>query len=117
MHGPPGTGGGLEYKSARGDVKVEQIVASSYESFLIAQSKPKLILVAVTAPLPGIGVLTEQSVATDHPAQIATSVIGIGGRHLCERARSHQALQDGWVRALWCAATGGRFETPPEIAA
>ena len=116
MHGPPCTGGGLEYKSARGDVKVEQIVASSYESFLIAQSKPKLILVAVTAPLPGIDVLSEQSVATDHPAQIATSVIGIGGRHLRERASSHESMQGGEVGPLWFAASGSGYEPPPEIA-
>ena len=116
MHGPPGTGGGLEYKSPRGDVKVEQIVASSYESFLIAQSKPKLILVAVTAPLPGIYVLTEQSVATDHPAQIATSVIGIGGRHLRERASSHESMRGGEVRPAWFAVTGSGYELPAEIA-
>ena len=116
MHGPPGTSGGLEYKSARGDVKVEQIVASSYKSFLIAQSKPKLILVAVTAPLPGIDVLTEQSVATDHPAQIATSVIGIGGRHLRERASSHEFMRGGEVRPSWLAVTGSGYEPPAEIA-
>src|SRR2546429_6631548 len=102
MHGPPGTSGGLEYKSARGDVKVEQIVASSYKSFLIAQSKPKLILVAVTAPLPGIDVLTEQSVATDHPAQIATSVIGICGRHL-DRKSTRLNSSHGYISyAVFC---------------
>ena len=74
------------------------------------------MLVAVTAPLAGISVVSEQPIATDHAAQITTSVIVILDHGLCERAGSGKFVQCCEMRSVWAALLRTGHELPTELA-